>query len=55
MGGGGAVISTDVRLALILYAPISKNMEGHLVFALFFIPFVLFFFSQGEPLFWVKI
>ena len=47
----GPVISTDVRLALILYTPISKNMEAHIVFALFVIPFVLFF-SQGlEPLF----
>ena len=49
------VISTDVRLALILYAPISKNMEAHIVFAL-----LLFrsfcFFSQGlESLFWIKI
>ena len=52
----GPVISTDVRLALILYAPISKNMEAHIVFALFVISFVLLFFSQGlEPLFWVKI
>ena len=51
----GPVVSTDVRLALILYAPISKNMEAHIVFALFVISFVLFF-SQGlEPLFWVKI
>ena len=30
----GPVISTDVRLALIHYAPISKNMEAHIVFAL---------------------
>ena len=30
----GPVISTDVRLALILYAPISKNMETHIVLAL---------------------
>ena len=39
----GPVIFTDVRLALILYAPISKDMEGHIVFALFVISFVLFF------------
>ena len=48
----GPVISTDVRLALILYAPISKNMEAHIVFALFVISFVLFvlfcfFFHRG--------
>ena len=50
----GLFISTDVRLVLIFYALISKNMEGHIVFALFVISFVLFF-SQGlEPLFWVK-
>ena len=57
----GPVISTDVRLALILYTPISQNMEAHIVFALFVISFeffffffffCFFFFSQGlEPLF----
>ena len=45
----GLVISTDVWLALILYAPVSKNMEVHIVFALF-VRFVWL-----EPLFWVKI
>ena len=39
----GPVIPTDVRLALILYTPISKNIEAHIVFALFVISFVLFF------------
>ena len=51
----GPVISTDVRLGLILYTPISKNMEAHIVFTLFVISFVLFFHRELEPLFWVKI
>ena len=38
----GHAISTDVRLALIFYAPTSKNLEGHIVFALFVISFVCF-------------
>ena len=45
----GPVISTDVRLALIYYAPISKNMEAHIVFdLLLFRSFCfLFFFFTG--------
>ena len=50
----GPVIYTEVRLALIFYAPTSKNLERHIVFALFVI--LLLLFSHGlEPLFWVKI
>ena len=40
------VLSTDVRLALIFYAPASKNLKAHIVFALFVISFV-FFFQSG--------
>ena len=37
----GPVLSADVhRLALIFYAPTSKNVKGHIVFALFVISFV---------------
>ena len=38
----GPLVSTDVRLALIFYAPPSKNLERHIVFALFVISFVFF-------------
>ena len=31
----GPVLSTEVWLALISYAPASKNLEGHTVFYLF--------------------
>ena len=38
------VLSTDIRLALIFYAPTSKNLKGilkgHVVFAFFVISFV---------------
>ena len=54
------VLSTDVRLALIFYAPTSKNLKGHfemaycVCFVLYFIRF--FFFSKWlEPLFGIKI
>ena len=42
----GPVLSTEVWLVLIIYAPphthTSKNLEGHIVFALFVISFVFF-------------
>ena len=43
------VLSTDVRLALIFYAPTSKNLKGHIVFASFVISFVFCFcfFKSG--------
>ena len=44
------VFSTDVRLALIFYAPTSKNLNGHFERALFVISFV--FSKWLEPLFW---
>ena len=47
------VLFTDVRLALIFYAPTSKILKGHIVFALFVISFV--FSKWLEPLFRVKI
>ena len=34
------ILSTEVRLALIFDAPTSKNLKGHIVFALFVISFV---------------
>ena len=58
------VLSTDVRLALIFYAPTSKNLKGHFeraycfCFVRYFIRFFffLFFFSKWlEPLFRVEI
>ena len=62
------VLSTDVRLALIFYAPTSKNLSVKEYFErayyvcfvryLFFFFFLLlfFFFSKWlKPLFWVKI
>ena len=33
----GPVLSIEVQLALISYATTSKNLEGHIVFALFII------------------
>ena len=49
----GPVLSTDDRIALIFYAPTSKNLKGHFVFALFVISFI---YSRWlELLFWVKI
>ena len=52
----GPVLSTDVRLALICYAPTSKNLKGnfetlkrHIVFALLVISYV--FSKWLEPLF----
>ena len=56
------VLSTDVRLALIFYAPTSKNLKGHfemaycVCFVRYFIRFFCFVFSKWlEPLFGVKI
>ena len=40
------VLSTDVRLALIVFVPTSKNLKAHIVFALFVISF-FFFLSQS--------
>ena len=52
------VLSTDVRLALIFYAPTAKDLKGpferaHCV--CFVRNFILFFFKLLEPLFWAKI
>ena len=41
-------LSTDVRLALIFYAPNSKNLKVHIVFALFVISF--FFFKVARTI-----
>ena len=38
----GHVLSTEVCLVLIIYTPTSKNLEGHIVFALLVISFVFF-------------
>ena len=38
------VLSTDVRLALIFYAPTSKNLKAHIVFVSYVISFFFFFF-----------
>ena len=46
----GPVLSTDVRLALIFYAPTSKNLKGHferaycVCFVRYFICLFFFFF-----------
>ena len=36
------VLSTEVRLVLIFYAPTSKNLEEHIVFTWFVISFTFF-------------
>ena len=38
----GPVLSTEGWLVLIIYAPHSKNLEGHIVYALFVISSVFF-------------
>ena len=43
----GHILSTEVWLVLTVYAPTSKNLEGHIVFALFVISFVFFSVSRG--------
>ena len=55
----GSVLSTDVQLALIFYAPTSKNLKGHFerAYCVCFVRyFICFFFSKWlEQLFGVKI
>ena len=57
----GPILPTDVRFALIFYAPTQRIcqriLKEHTVFVLFvFFFFFFFFFSKWlEPLFWVKI
>ena len=54
----GHILSTDVRLVLILYAPTSKNLKGHFerAYCVCFVHYFIRFFSKWlEPLFGVKI
>ena len=49
----GPVLSTDVRLALIIYVPTSKNLKGHferaycVCFVRYLIVGFFFFFQSG--------
>ena len=51
------VLSTDVRLALIFYAPTSKNLKGHFerAYCICFVRYFIRFSQWLEPLFGVKI